>query len=183
MPGRRVFLNDVGPGDVGGHQVRRELYALEHEPKGLGNRAHHQGLGRARQTGNEAMAAYEQRCENLVQDVFLSNDHLANLRQDTVPYGLEPLDALLQLCRFNAGLCNGRHWIIVLSVRPRALTAASVPDENLEPPQGPQARAHRLSPPDQRRNTRVPSCTASKPCPANSTPPPRNIPGSRPDNS
>ena len=97
MTGGEIFLDDVGAGDVGGHQVRRELDAPERQAKGLRNGAHHQRLGRAGQAGDQAMPADKERDQDLVQNIVLADDHLAHLGQDAVADRVEAVDALLQL--------------------------------------------------------------------------------------
>ncbi len=80
MAGGGIFFDDVRAGDVGGHQVRRELDALEVQAERLRDGAHHQRLRRAGQAGDQAMAADEQRDENLVEHFLLADDDLADLR-------------------------------------------------------------------------------------------------------
>ena len=82
VAGGRVLLDDVGAGDVGGHQVRRELDALEHQAQRLRDGAHQQRLGRAGQAGDQAVAADEQRGEDLVDDLLLADDHFLHLPDD-----------------------------------------------------------------------------------------------------
>ena len=60
MAGSGIFLDNVGSGNVGGHQVGRELDAVELQPQGLGHGAYQQCLSRARQAGQEAVAADKQ---------------------------------------------------------------------------------------------------------------------------
>ena len=93
-----VFLDDVRAGDVRGHQVRRELDALELEAQRLRDGADHQRLRRAGQAGDQAMAADEQRDQNLIQHFLLSDDHLADLGEDVVAHRLKAFDALFQFC-------------------------------------------------------------------------------------
>ena len=77
------FLEDLGAGDVGGHQVGGELDALELEVKDLGDGFHEQGLGEAGSAGDQAMAAGEEGDEDLLDDVFLADDDLGE-------FGLDP---------------------------------------------------------------------------------------------
>ena len=57
---------------------------------------HHERLRGAWQSGDEAMAADEERGQNLIEHLFLSDDDLANLAEDSVPYQVEPVDALFK---------------------------------------------------------------------------------------
>ena len=54
-----VFFQHVGAGDVRGHQVGRELNALEADVENPRQRADHQRLGQARHAFQQAMAARE----------------------------------------------------------------------------------------------------------------------------
>ncbi len=56
-----------------------------------------QRLGGARQAGDQAMAADEQRDHHLLDHFVLADDHAPHLGDDVVPYFLEPRDAVLQL--------------------------------------------------------------------------------------
>ena len=82
LAGGDVFFDDVGAGDVGGHQVGRELDALERQPERLRQRPHQQRLRGAGQAGDQAMAADEQRQQQLLDDFLLSDDDAADLRAD-----------------------------------------------------------------------------------------------------
>ena len=74
--GGRVFLNDVRPGDVGRHQVGRELDArelqLEHPRQGVNE----QRLRQARHTDDQAVAADEERQQHFVDRRLLTDDDL-----------------------------------------------------------------------------------------------------------
>ena len=97
MPGGEVFFNDVGAGNVGGHQVRRELDAPERQAERLRNGAHHQRLGGAGQAGDQAMPTDKERGKDLVQHILLADDYLAHLGENAITDRIEPFDALLQL--------------------------------------------------------------------------------------
>ena len=79
MAGGGILLDDVGAGDVGRHQVRRELDALELQAERLRDGAHHQRLRGAGKTGDQAMAADEERGENLIEHLLLADDDLPHL--------------------------------------------------------------------------------------------------------
>ena len=82
VAGGGILLDDVRAGDVRGHQVRRELDALEHQAQRLRDGAHHQRLRRAGQAGDQAMAADEQRRQDLIEHLLLPDDHLPDLRRE-----------------------------------------------------------------------------------------------------
>ena len=60
-----VFLNDFGAGDVGRHQIGRELDAAEFERQRFGQRADQQRFRQARHADQQAMAAGEHGDEQL----------------------------------------------------------------------------------------------------------------------
>ena len=68
-PGRGVFLDDVGAGDVGRHQVGRELDAVELQLQHLRERRDEQRLRQARHADDQAVAADEERQQHQVDDV------------------------------------------------------------------------------------------------------------------
>ena len=109
MSGRRILLDDVRAGDVRGHQVGRELDAAELQPERRGDGAHHQRLRRAGQAGDQAMPADEQRDQDLLQDLVLPDDDLANLLEDAIPHAVEALHALLQVVGVQLGDGYGAH--------------------------------------------------------------------------
>src|SRR6185503_2472658 len=78
----RVFLHEVGACDVGRHQVGRELDARELQVEGLRHRVDEQRLGQSRRADDEAVAADEERVQDLVDDLFLADDDLAQLAEN-----------------------------------------------------------------------------------------------------
>ena len=80
-----VFVQHVGAGDVRGHQVGRELNPLEADVENAGQRADHQRLGQARHALQQAMAAGEDRGEDLLDDLVLADDHLLQLLLHELP--------------------------------------------------------------------------------------------------
>ena len=79
LMGVRVVLQHVGAGDVRRHQVGGELDAAKRELQDLGNRAHQQCLGQAGNSLQQAVASGEQRNEQLVDDLVLADNRLADL--------------------------------------------------------------------------------------------------------
>ena len=91
QPARALLLvEDLGAGDVRRHQVGRELDPLEIEIEDVGERLDQQRLGQARHAGDQAVAAGEQRDQDLLDDLVLPDDDLAQL-------GENPLAALRDL--------------------------------------------------------------------------------------
>ena len=109
MAGSGVLFNDVGAGDVGRHQIRRELDAFENQAQRLRDGSHHQRLSRAGQARDQAMAADKQRDQNLFQHLFLSDNHLSNLFEDLVARLLKALNTRLEFRRIKRQWSNGGH--------------------------------------------------------------------------
>ena len=84
MARRDVLLDDVRAGDVGGHQVGRELDAIERQAERVGERAHEQRLGGSGHARDQAVAADEQRQQQVLDDFLLADDDLADLDPDTI---------------------------------------------------------------------------------------------------
>ena len=73
------LVEHLGAGDVGGHQVGRELDPLERQVENLRDRLDEQCLGESRHAGDQAMPAGEERDEDLIDDRILPDDDLADL--------------------------------------------------------------------------------------------------------
>ena len=84
VAGRTVLLDDFRAGDVGRHQIGRELDAIESQAERIGQRADHQ---RFCQTGNahqQAVAAAEHRDQELFDNIALAHDHAGQLGRNTL---------------------------------------------------------------------------------------------------
>jgi hypothetical protein len=79
------LLQDLAAGDVGRHQVGRELDALEFQVEQLGQRFDQQGLGQPRRARQQAVAARQDRHQQLIDDRALADDHLAQFGGDPLP--------------------------------------------------------------------------------------------------
>ena len=77
-----VLLDHLRAGDVGGHQVGRELDAAEVQRQGVGQRADHQRLGQARHAHQQAVPAGEHGDQQLLDHLLLADDHPAQLLGD-----------------------------------------------------------------------------------------------------
>ena len=84
-PRAAVLLDHVGAGDVGRHEVRRELDAAEAEVQRPAERADHQRLGQARHAFQQAMSAAEQRDQQFFDHLALADDDLGQLVDDLLP--------------------------------------------------------------------------------------------------
>jgi hypothetical protein len=80
LPGADVLFEDFGAGDVGRHEIRRELNAREVERQDARQRRDEQRLREPRNADQQAVAAREQRYEQLLDDGALPDDDLADLR-------------------------------------------------------------------------------------------------------
>ena len=83
-PAPLLFVEDLGAGDVGRHQIGRELDALEVEIEDVGERLDEQRLRQSGHAGDQAMAAGEERDEHLLDDFVLADDDLAQLGEDAL---------------------------------------------------------------------------------------------------
>ena len=79
LPRFRIFLNHLGPRHVAGHQVGRELDALERQVQRLGQRADQQRLGQPRHAFQQRVAAGEHRHQHLLDHFALTDDDLRQL--------------------------------------------------------------------------------------------------------
>ena len=77
-----VLLDDLRAGDVGRHQVGRELDAAELQRQGLGQRADHQRLRQPRHAHQQAVPAGEHGHQQFLDHLPLPDDHLAQPLDD-----------------------------------------------------------------------------------------------------
>ena len=102
LSGFRIVLNDVGTGDVRRHQIGGELNAIELQVEDIGESLDDQGLGETGYTGDDAIAADQNRQQDLLEDLVLADDPLLDLaehlivplsqpiRESDVFFGLQP---------------------------------------------------------------------------------------------
>ena len=83
LPGGPVLLDHLGAEDVGRHQVRRELDAVEFQVHAFGERLDEEGLRQPRDPAQQAVAASKERNEDLADDPLLTDDRLAELGLQT----------------------------------------------------------------------------------------------------
>ena len=82
MAGGGVLLNDVGAGDVGRHQIGRELDAFEEHAQNIRHGAHKESFGGAGETSDEAVAAHIQANTDLFNHFVLADDNAPDLLDD-----------------------------------------------------------------------------------------------------
>ena len=92
--GLRVVLQDVGAGDVRRHQVGRELNAAKRQLQDPGDRADQQRLRQPRHADQQAVPAAEQGDQQLLDDIVLPDDDLADLLAHARVRGGEAADGL-----------------------------------------------------------------------------------------
>ena len=103
-PPALVFLQHVRAGDVRGHQVGRELDALELDVEDPGQRADHQRLGQARHADQQAVAAGEDGGEDLLDHVRLADDDLLQFFLHQPAMLAELLQHVAEVSRFGADI-------------------------------------------------------------------------------
>ncbi len=86
-----LLVEDLRAGDVGRHQIRRELNPLEREIEDLRDRLDEQRLGETGHAGDQAVPAGEERHQHFVDHRVLADDDLADLGEDPLPAGSHPL--------------------------------------------------------------------------------------------
>jgi hypothetical protein len=92
--GSGILLDDLGAGDVAGHEVRGELDAFEGEVEGLGQGRDEQCLGEAREADQQGVIAGENRDQQLIDHLILADDHLRQLMRQGLARLLAVLDRL-----------------------------------------------------------------------------------------
>ena len=109
LPGRDVFLDDLGAGDIAGHQVGCELDAAELQVQGPGQGGYGQRLGQPRHADRQAVAAGEQADQHLFDHLLLTDDDLVNFAPEQLAGALHALHGLFGACLDGGGLGLGRH--------------------------------------------------------------------------
>ena len=74
LEGVVLEVEDIGAGDVGGHQVRGELDAVEVRAEDVRERAHEEGFGHAGHALDERVLAGEDGDERFIDHVLLADD-------------------------------------------------------------------------------------------------------------
>src|SRR5215510_4986322 len=82
MSRRAVFFDDLGPRDVRGHQVGRELNSFEGKVEHAGERPNQQSLRQSGNARNDRVPADEERDQHLFDHLVLTDDHFTNLAQN-----------------------------------------------------------------------------------------------------
>jgi hypothetical protein len=74
----RRLLENLHPGDVRRHEIRRELDPSELQVKDLRDRLHEQRFGQARSAGDQAMPPGKERDQDLLDHLLLADDDLSS---------------------------------------------------------------------------------------------------------
>lgn len=73
-PGRRIFFENLGAGDVARHEIRRKLDAAELEVHRFGERPHHECFRKTGHADEQRVAAGDERHQDLVEHALLADD-------------------------------------------------------------------------------------------------------------
>ena len=112
VAGAVVLFEDLGAGDVAGHQVGRELDAVEAQVQDLGQAADEQGLGQAGHALQQDVAAGEQGDHHFLEDSFLPHDDLADLRAHGLVVFQQLIDpgGVVHIRAFRWDVCAKFQW-------------------------------------------------------------------------
>jgi hypothetical protein len=83
-PGSAFLVENLRAGDVGRHQIGRELNAFEIEIEDVRDRLDQQGFREARHAGDQAVPAGEECDQYLLHHLVLSDDHFPKLVQNAL---------------------------------------------------------------------------------------------------
>ena len=114
LAGGVVFFEDVGAGDVGGHQIGGELDAAESLVEEGGQGGNHEGLGQARHAFQNAVAAAEQGDHELFDHLFLADNDPFHAFGDLLVFLVELIHGLDVRVRFGALVFMSVMWMIFL---------------------------------------------------------------------
>ena len=89
-----VLLDDLRPGDVGGHQVGGELHARELEVHHVGERAREERLAHAGHALHQHVAAEQEPRGHALHGLFLTDHALAHLRGDALAERTDVLEGV-----------------------------------------------------------------------------------------
>src|SRR5262249_29769924 len=118
-------------GDVTRHQVWGELNAVEIQVDGLGDRPDHQRLGQARHANHQAVPTAEDGGEQVVDDVLLADDYLADLGLELLASLAQPRDRLeVVLGCSGRGRAGHQRICFPQGVTPEGLTAETQSRQN-----------------------------------------------------
>jgi hypothetical protein len=106
LSGHLVVLEDLGPGDVGRHEVGRELDPAELEIQDLRERRDEERLRKSGDADEKAVAVGEEHREELLDHGVLTHDDLPQLGEDFAPSGLQFLEKL-NVAHGSGGLRHG----------------------------------------------------------------------------
>ena len=82
--GLPIFLENIGPDDIGRHEIRCKLDAVKIQLQCTGQGPDHECFGQPWNANDQAMAARKQRDEHFVQDCFLADDDFVELFENDI---------------------------------------------------------------------------------------------------
>jgi len=89
------IFEDLRAGDVGGHEIGRELDAIKAEIEDISYSFHQQRLCQTGCAGDEAMPARDEGDEHLIHDLMLADDDLTDLGEEPLANSGHHFDDLL----------------------------------------------------------------------------------------
>ena len=107
--GRTILFDDLGAGDVGRHQVGGELNAAERKVERPRQGADHQRFGQAGNAFQQAMAAAEERNQQLLDHGVLADDDLRQLIEDLLPGLAQFMNGRIGYAVIGQGRCASFH--------------------------------------------------------------------------
>ena len=108
-----LLLEHRVPGDVGRHEIGRELDAAESQIQALGEGADEEGLGQTRHAFQQAVSTSEESHQDLINRFFLPNHNLTELVQDQVfsLYQLINCVDIIIIVHLSTGIAYLSHYI------------------------------------------------------------------------
>ncbi|MEY3459534.1 MAG: hypothetical protein RL215_2691 [Planctomycetota bacterium] len=94
LSGGAIFLEDIGAGDIGGHEVGSELDPGEGHGQAAGDGADHECFGESWDAFEEHVSLAEEGDEQLFDDFVLADDDASDLFSEPGPGVMEEVDGL-----------------------------------------------------------------------------------------
>ena len=112
----RPLLNDVGSRDVGWHEIRCELDAVELQVQDISQRMDQQGLGQSRNTHKESVAPSKEGNQQMFHHSLLPDHTQSQLGFDGLASLMELLsEGLVVGGGVGSGICShDGHWVLLM---------------------------------------------------------------------
>ena len=89
LAGDPAFFDDFRTGDIGRHQIGRELNAFEIQMKDFCDRRNQKGLRQSRDAGDDGISTTEHRHHHLIDNVILTDNYFADFSVDPLQLHME----------------------------------------------------------------------------------------------